>query len=34
MRRGPVGHVYGIVTGTLSIVCVSVLTIDLGVTNE
>jgi hypothetical protein len=23
MRRGPVGHIYGIVTGSLSIVCVS-----------
>jgi hypothetical protein len=34
MRRGPVGHIYGIVTGSLSIVCVSVPNIDLEVTDE
>jgi hypothetical protein len=33
MRRGPVGHIYGIVTGSLSIVCVSVLNIDLELTD-
>jgi hypothetical protein len=33
MRRGPVGHIYGIVTGSLSIVCVSVLDIDLELTD-
>ena len=34
MRRGPVGHMYGIVTGSLSLVCVSDFTVHWKVTDK
>lgn len=34
MRRGPVGHIYGIVTGGLSLVCVSDFTVHSNLTDK